>query len=195
MKFTHDLDIHEGWRKTYQTPSDFKKVKHLGKCQIDGDMFAAYNNEGEIHIFKGTMEKTLKTNTWYRHIGDNSSFVYRTGNEHNYGINISGEEFDFPCSYINLWEEATDEEVKEALIKVAKKKGFENIDKLTLKDPFGNFFEKGGFEFADNSFKLIRGNTLLLDGVVIFKDGKWVEILEDKLTLEQRIKNLEDKIF
>lgn len=55
MKFTHDLDIHEGWRKTTQNSSDYKEVKHLGKCAIDGDMFAAYNKQGEIHIFKGTL--------------------------------------------------------------------------------------------------------------------------------------------
>lgn len=56
MKFTHLLNIHEGWIKTTQIPSDFKKVKHLGTCSYDGDMFAAYHNENAIiEIFKGTL--------------------------------------------------------------------------------------------------------------------------------------------
>jgi len=142
MKFTHDSDIQDGWRKTTQIPSDFKEVKHLGKCAIDGDMFAAYNHEGEIHIFKGTME----------------------------------------------------EEIEATLIKVAKKKGFENINELTLKDFDGQVFNKGIFECLGNHY-IYNDGKLFFDGVVIFKDGEWVEIIEEELTLEQRIKNLEDKIF
>jgi len=195
MKFTQDLDIEDGWIRTYQTPSDFKEVKHLGKCAIDGDMFAAYNNEGEIHIFKGTMEeeKTLKTNTWYRY-RKADFFVYRTGDKNNYNIDIYGyEDFYFPCSSIDLWEEATDEEVKEALTKLAIKKGFENIDKLTLKDFYGEIYHKGMFESLGNHY-IYNDGKLFLDGVVIFKDGKWVEILKDELTLEERLKRIEEKL-
>src|SRR6056297_3583973 len=152
MKFTHDSDIQDGWRKTTQIPSDFKEVKHLGKCAIDGDMFAAYNHEEEIHIFKGTMEE-----------------------EH-------------------VWKNPTDDEVEVTLTKLAKKKGFENINELTLKDFDGQIFHKGTFACLGNHY-IYNDGKLFFDGVVIFKDGEWVEIIEEELTLEQRIKNLEDKIF
>ena len=34
-------------------PINFKKVVYLGKCGVDGDMFAAYTELGNIEIFKG----------------------------------------------------------------------------------------------------------------------------------------------
>jgi len=195
MKFTHDLDINLGWTNNTQNTSDFKKVKHLGKCAMDGDMFAAYNHEGEIHIFKGTMEEeeTLKTNTWYKH-REGGFFIYRTGNENNYAIDFYGnEDFSFPCSYFNLWTEATDEEIEATLIKVAKKKGFKDIDKLTLKDFDGRITNKGFFNFSGNNYSYYNGK-LFLDGATIFKDEEWREIIEEELSLEERLKRIEEKL-
>jgi len=194
MKFTHDLDTNLGWIETTENPSNFEKVKHLGKCAIDGDMFAVYD-DGSIHIFKGTMEEeeNLKTNTWYRH-KEVGFFVYRTGDENNYAIDFNGDEyFSFICSRFNLWKEATDEEIENALIKVAKKKGFKDIDKLTLKDFDGQITNKGFFNFSGNNYSYYNGK-LFLDGATIFKDGEWREIIEEELSLEERLKRIEEKL-
>lgn len=194
MKFTHRLDIHLGWDKTKTSPSNFKEVKYLGKCDFDGDMFAAYQN-GEIEIYKGILEdEPLKTNTWYRY-KRGYSLVYRTGDDGNYAIIGNEERSRFNCFTPEIWQEATEEEVKEALVKLAKKKGFKNIDKLRFKDPYGNVFEKGYFVSEGNKFKLITKDTLTIDGVVIFNKGKWTEILEDEpLSIEERLKRLEGKL-
>lgn len=194
MKFTHRLFKTKGWGETILAPSDCEEVKHLGECPFDGDMFVAYSNQGEIHIFKGTMEEeTFKTNTWYRH-RKGGFFVYRTGDENNYIIGIYGDEyFNHPCLYFNLWTEATDEEIEEALIKLAKKKGFENIDKLTLKDFYGEIYHKGMFECLGNHY-IYNDGKLFLDGVIIFKHGEWVEILEKEINLEERLKRIEEKL-
>ena len=52
--FTHYLSGYEGWKEPIVSVGDFKKVKYLGKCDIDGDMFACYHKDGCIDIFKGT---------------------------------------------------------------------------------------------------------------------------------------------
>lgn len=196
MKFTHELDGDEGWKiSTSKQAEYFKKVEHLGKCDIDGDMFVAYDEYNFIYIFKGTMEEeTLKTNTWYKNKGL-GFFVCRTGNENNYSIDIYGnEDFCFPCSDFNLWTEATDEEIEEPLIKLAKKKGFENVHELTLKDFDGEIINKGTFECLGNNY-IYNDGKLFLDGVPIFKNGVWVEIVEDdELSIEERLKRIEEKL-
>jgi len=50
--FTKCLDASHGWEKTIHKPTDFGKVVYLGKCDVDGDMFAAYDDNFVI-IFKG----------------------------------------------------------------------------------------------------------------------------------------------
>lgn len=50
--FTQIAGTQYGWGYTYIKPSDYEKVVYLGKCNTDGDMFAAYYNGG-ISIFKG----------------------------------------------------------------------------------------------------------------------------------------------
>lgn len=52
--FTHCLITSRGWTSTRAHPSDYEKVVYLGKCDIDGDMFAAYHGSRSISIFKGT---------------------------------------------------------------------------------------------------------------------------------------------
>lgn len=193
MKFTHRLDVHFGWVRTKMTPSDYKEVKHLSTCQFNGDMFAAYDKDETIEIFKGTMGKeTLKTNTWYK-FSSTHALVYRTGDKNNYGIIYGGEVYNHHCTMPEVWTEATDEEVAEVLIRLAKKKGFKDIDKLILKNFDGKVYGTWMFGPVNNTY-LYSNGELSLDGVVIFKNGKWVEILEDEPSLEDRITNLEKKI-
>ena len=42
--------------ETNDKPTDYARVVYLGKCQIDGDMFAAYGKEGTIEIFIGNLK-------------------------------------------------------------------------------------------------------------------------------------------
>lgn len=74
------------------------------------------------------------------------------------------------------------EEIEEALIKEAKKRRFENIGDLSLILPNGSNFNKGDFKTLCNIFVFYEEtNTLYLDGVPVFEDGKWAEIIDDKL--------------
>lgn len=90
---------------------------------------------------------------------------------------------------------ATKEEVEEALIKEAKKRGFENIGDLSLIFPYGTVFKKGDFKTYDNEFRFFeKYNALDLDGVRIFKDGEWAEIKYDKSEVKEEIKQLEQRL-
>tara|TARA_R110002051_G_scaffold308116_1_gene379519 strand:+ start:17381 stop:17614 length:234 start_codon:yes stop_codon:yes gene_type:complete len=53
VEFTHSLNTECGWRKTGYTPNDYENIIYLGKCKVDGDMFAAHFNAGIISILKG----------------------------------------------------------------------------------------------------------------------------------------------
>ena len=52
VEFTHFQDSFKGWQATSSKPEDYDKVIYLGKCRIDGDMFACYSF-GNINIHKG----------------------------------------------------------------------------------------------------------------------------------------------
>ena len=56
VEFTHCLHHVYGWKKTNATPNNFNKIAYLGKCDVDGDMFAAYfEEEDTIAIYKGNL--------------------------------------------------------------------------------------------------------------------------------------------
>lgn len=50
--FTHCLLSEEGWQLSNDNICDFEKIVYLGRCNVDGDMFAAYYGH-TIAIYKG----------------------------------------------------------------------------------------------------------------------------------------------
>jgi hypothetical protein len=52
VEFTHALEG-AGWAELTLKPFQYEKVVYLGKCVIDGDMFAGYYFNGSINILKG----------------------------------------------------------------------------------------------------------------------------------------------
>jgi len=56
IEFTHYLNGKEGWKKSNSNFDEYSKVVYLGKCDIDGDMFAGYFKQAEtIVIYKGNL--------------------------------------------------------------------------------------------------------------------------------------------
>lgn len=47
------LSASRGWEDVREFPFDYEKVVYLGKCKHDGDMFATFDSNGVIDIFKG----------------------------------------------------------------------------------------------------------------------------------------------
>ena len=80
---------------------------------------------------------------------------------------------------------ATDEEVKQALIKEAKKRGFkEGVNYKSMNNELSVL--KAPFRYQE-----IKKNTLdIWGGYNIFKDGVWATIVEETITKEQAEKEL-----
>jgi hypothetical protein len=56
IEFTHILMGDSGWFERNDLPQTFSKIVYLGKCSVDGDLFAAYTKEwGHIIIYKGKL--------------------------------------------------------------------------------------------------------------------------------------------
>ena len=86
--------------------------------------------------------------------------------------------------HLKSYKLATEEEVIEALINEAKKRGFNNIGNLKIKNTFGGI--SNGFVTLTNNFYYdYKGNTLRLDGALIFNNGVWAEIIEEKNTFDK----------
>ena len=51
--FTHYLHPEEGFINSFTKPSEFGIIVYLGKCKINGDMFACHT-QGLTSIYKGT---------------------------------------------------------------------------------------------------------------------------------------------
>jgi hypothetical protein len=58
VEFTHYMSIRRGWIETVEQTDNYVKIVYLGRCDYDGDMFAAYSSDSDypqitISIFKG----------------------------------------------------------------------------------------------------------------------------------------------
>lgn len=52
--FTHYLNTTVGFEETEAKPNEFTQISYLGKCTVDGDMFAAKRTQNNsILVFKG----------------------------------------------------------------------------------------------------------------------------------------------
>ena len=143
--------------------------------------------------FPELFENKLEVGKWYKR-GHRYLICYK-GNGRGYGF--------FDGSYGGAWAfseytktktkniEATKEEVEEALIKEAKKRGFKKgvtIDKSNLDYPF----KKIWIISSNHYFFDITDNTLMIGSDYIFNNGKWAEIIPEakEMTVEEISKEL-----
>ena len=117
---------------------------------------------------------------WY--ISDHYLIYYLGNNECNCIKLIDGEWLEkihhSLSGHLKSYRLATEEEVSEALINEAKKRGFNNIGNLKIKSIHGGISNE--YQTITNNFYYdYKSNTSQLDGVIIFKDGVWAEIIEE----------------
>ena len=116
-------------------------------------------------------------------------FNGKFGERITYGFNINGiwsNELGIYEYNIKYYEEATKEEWLEALKEEAKKRGFNNIGDLKIKNTYG--YIRNGYHTINNDFYYdYISNTLNLDGVIIFKDGIWAEIVIEEIPTQEEI--------
>ncbi len=116
-------------------------------------------------------------------------FNGKFGERITYGFNVNGiwsNELGIYEYNIKYYEEATKEEWLEALKEEAKKRGFNNIGDLKIKNTYGCI--SNGYRTINNDFYYdYISNTLQLDGAIIFKDGIWAEIIEQSEPTQEEI--------
>ena len=117
--------------------------------------------------------------------------ILHSGKNFSYGFNMDG---DYGEYYLDSGDKtylipATNKEVKEALIKEAKKRGYKNGNYKCLEDP--NLTRD-----IENAIYVVKDGCLLVkDGIyinTIFDDGKWAEIIEEPVYEYRWINN--DKV-
>ncbi len=135
-------------------------------------------------------ENELEAGKWYI---SGYYLVYYLGNYKCNCIELSDgkwyDNIDHSLSgHLKSYRLATEEEVSEFLKKEAIKRGFKNVGELSLKIVSGEMFKKGSFVTANNNFRYISvENRLYLDGVEIFYNGKWAEIVIEDIPTQEEI--------
>ena len=142
-------------------------------------------------------ENKLEVGKWYKSKYNKTKILFFTKKETcssdmGYGFNYLGiykeKNFNLLGRATYDFELATEEEVKEALINEAIKRGFNNVGELSLKLVSGAMFKKGSFETDNNKFRYEHvENRLNLDGVEIFYNGKWAEIVIEDIPTQEEI--------
>ena len=140
----------------------------------------------------------LKVGKWYKY--NNCILNYKETNKNNikaYGIiPYFGWGDNYNCgNNPEKWIKATYEEIEQALTDEAKRRGFKQGVKFKclITNEIGEMIEDYLLSFG-------RGNSLEsafkdknINGV-LFKDGVWAEIIDDKTELKEEIKELRNKL-
>ena len=162
------------------------KTFELTQEQIDQLAEKKHAKELLQKFIPEAFENKLEVGKWYK-LKDNPKILalydcFKHHRPYAYIFNEKGDyEYRVEFSLFELptyWELATEEEVREALINEAKKRGFNNIGNLKIKNTGGSI--SNGFVTITNDFYYdYKVNTLRLDGVIIFNNGVWAEIIEE----------------
>jgi hypothetical protein len=154
--------------------------------------------------FPTVFETELEVGKWYKHNRE-SDFLYfiselKEDGLYGYGFNIHSKGFssNWEISIVSYYGKgltlATPQEVETVLINEAKRRGFKedcSFNSVFFMNQQKDVFKSSGKLDFDH-FKM--DNVIYIDGYAIFYNGKWAEITEQPLTLEQRIENLENQL-
>lgn len=148
-----------------------------------------YNKNGLIYYNGKWAEileepKSIEAGKWYKGNGDKLIFTTsyeQDGHVKAYGFGVMGGWYDDDNTY--TWtahdlKEATKEEVEQALIKEAKKRGYvegARIKCLYFGQEYTITSEKHWEDFDGKELLMVESEGT---GVWIFKNGKWAEIVE-----------------
>ena len=141
----------------------------------------------------------LKVGEWYKKKDYGDLMFYFNGkytnknNVDNYGFDYNGifqEVIGVHKHEVNEYYEATKQEIEQALTNEAKRRGFKEGIRVKLFDSMYDISTLNNGEFTyqkDYNRFGIRGGDSCGSFAVLFKDGQWAEIIDDKteLTFEE----------
>jgi len=122
-------------------------------------------------------KKTLEVGKWYKdlYLGH---LAFREKDNGNYGFLYGDWNTVIECKTPKQWTLATEQEVKEALINEAKKRRFVKGTK------FLSLLTAVKSECGINYNYYYDENELYSNGMCLFKDGKWAEIVKEPAEIE-----------
>lgn len=142
-------------------------------------------------------ENKLEVGKWYKEPSDLGNkyrfiFIEKIDNKQifGYGFKGDGSWFENDSYYSGGFILATEEEVKEALIKEAKKRGFKNG--VVFRNILRNHTNKIEAIGVLNDYKKYDNSLWFDEKGCVFKDGKWATIISNPI--EEKIKKYERKI-
>ncbi len=158
-------------------------------------------NEWKLKIEKECHELFESKSGWYKDKNkENKDWLFYKNfvNNRMYGFDACGDwvfkEIVLKVDYANEYL-ATEEEVKEALVKEAKKRGFKKgviIDKL-LGCNVGSLSIENEKQLETNNFTTNPDLQFLYsNNLVIFRNGKWAEIISNPI--EEKINDLQKQL-
>jgi hypothetical protein len=164
------------------------KAQNKMKTQVSNEFILEAHKEACI-TWKARIEKecpelfknTLEVGKWYKEKEKSNLLVCFTDIEkgYGYGVNRINEWNDNFCrDDKKSFELATEQEVKEALINEAKKMGFIKGAK------FLSVLTAVKSECGINYNYYYDENELYSNGMCLFKDGKWAEIVKEPTEIE-----------
>ena len=156
----------------------FIKDAYNGKLGLD--MCSEWKEAIKEAFPKLFKETELEVGKWY-HYSD-CLLVWNEGKS-TYGFNGNNEWSNGYAFSVNMCLPASDQEVKKALIKEAKRRGIWNTPIKCLDNEF-NWDYDNGFSIC------FHGNVLWSKYGVVFRDGKWADILLATITKEDAEKQL-----
>lgn len=147
--------------------------------------------------FPDAFKTDLEVGKWIKDNNQPKWLVFYTGIK-NYGFDGGGNWFEniTQVKPLNLKSEyyATNQEVEEALINEAKKRGFKEGVYINRTQEMLNFYNSESVSLKvlimNNRFNFDpEYNSLLIDGRVIFIKGKWATIIPKKKMTKEQIEN------
>jgi len=148
------------------------------------------------------VEAILEKNKWYRNKEYDNLVFYKSDNQDNYGFGYGSVDpiwlNTLKFNHELTWLPASEEEVKEALMEEAKRRGY-TIGTKIKRDHFPH--NKLRVEIDKLSFLYDR-NRLEMGGYSIYEKGKWAEIisnpnekiLERIATIEKELEQLKREL-
>jgi hypothetical protein len=124
--------------------------------------------------FPKLFKKEEKANGWYKDTIRHKWCMFFENGIMKYGVDILGrwsEDLNIPYTLMDNDYKATDKEVGDALIKKAKKKGFE----IGIKTEYGAINNNYKHEFRPKT------NVFYFGNIEVFNNGKWATIIKEPI--------------
>ena len=181
--------------KTYEITEEQIKEAHGAACS----QWKLKIEQWWPDVFKSKLE----VGKWYKRNNSNNVIAFikeiHADDFTAYGWDYNGlwvnDSDNWTCD-LDDWTPATDKEVEEMLIKEAVRRGYEGKSIKSLIDDglLVNETNDGKY-ISDVTYSYYANkNSLYLGYMVIFKNGKWAEIIKEEPSKEMTIEEIESKL-